>query len=298
MRKLFVLCACLAPLFQASAQQIGRIDMGIKKFEDEKVPPRKENLRDFQGKTTKIVVAGDNSMADLLFSDAVEKGWYISPYEFCDYEEFARIRTDTNYYFLMRVEKSPGRNSASRMEFLSLLKGSPDAVSGIDEMPEIISLPAYPGDDRSGRVFAYFPAYINIIQAHVLKVVENNLYAYAGISAYANATDELDGKTLLLLEDDFAFDIDRRDVASKFGGHAVLTVQDSIDMAIRASAQDTVVSLIVAPMHPHRGDLCYKMLIGTDTYRLYMFRKHRIGANRPAGFLKRDYRKMYRSYGK
>src|SRR5690554_1619621 len=63
----------------------------------------KNTFATFGAKITKVVIPS-TSLADLMLRDAVNKGWRISPFEFCTMEEYNKIKEDTNYFFLLRVD--------------------------------------------------------------------------------------------------------------------------------------------------------------------------------------------------
>lgn len=296
--KKFIVSAVLFIVATAlvSAQHTKHLDRSIKQFESQKVESRIEYHAEIPTRMTKVVVAGDNSMSDLLFQNAVKKGWYISPYEFCSYEEFEKIKCDTNYYFLLRLDKSSRKNEDSYMEFITFLKGNQNVTDGVGEMTELISLPVHPKEDRSGRAFAYLPAYMNIIQSFLQKVAmgeANPLFRKDPVPLPIDTAKEL-----LLTEEDFTFGITREYLDELFHGKARLVSQDEIDDALSGTFPDTIVSLIVGPEEYVKGAYCYKMLISTDTYELYFYRKHSLSKNRPSGFLKRDIRKVAIPYNK
>jgi hypothetical protein len=49
----------------------------------------------------------------------------------------------------------------------------------------------------------------------------------------------------------------------------------------------------VAPFEPQPGAYCYKMLIDTQTHKLYYYKRHRISSKAGAGFLKDDLKRIY-----
>ena len=136
MKRVFAILLPLLAALNLAAQE-GRPDMEIKQFEEQKVESGREYYGDLPARMTKVVIAGDNSMTDLIFKNAVEESWNISPFEFCDYEEFDRIKTDTNYYFLMRLDKMHRSENDPVMEFVCYLKGNEKAADNISAMPEL-----------------------------------------------------------------------------------------------------------------------------------------------------------------
>ena len=274
------------------------VNMEIKQFESEiktNETSTREYYADLPARMTKVVLAGDNSMADLLLKDAIEKGWNISPFEFCDYEEFERIKCDTNYYFLMRINVEAKVEGGTGMEFVTFVKGDEKASEGIDKMPELISLPMFDVNDKSGRVFSYMPAYVNIIQNYIQKIVDGRIYPALRLTIITNPIESATDKTILFAKDDIAYEYTEKDI-DRFGGMAKVVSLDDIDDALTDGEQGTLVSLVVAPAEPVNGSSCYKMLISSDTYELYYYRRHRISKSNGVGFIKEDLRRLSTPY--
>ena len=112
---------------------------------------KKEDLKDLNSKTL-MVVLENNSLTDLTLKQAVEKEWKLSKISFCNLDEFEKIKTDSTYYFLIRVKGIFKKEREPSIEFLSLLKGGENAAAGIDEMYDVLSLPFQPVDDPDGYI--------------------------------------------------------------------------------------------------------------------------------------------------
>ncbi len=267
-------------LYTTASGQIGRF------FE------KKDNIRDFQSRTTKIVLTQPDSMMDLLLRDAIEADWYLSPFEFCSWEDFQRLKSDSTYYFLLRANGQHSKENEPAMEFLTLVKGGSAAEKGLDAMPEILTLPLQPIQESEGRIFSFLPAYVRIIQAHVLKVIRENRNHFSGVSDYAEGIDGNKTLNLLFEQDDFAYEVADSTLQAQFKGKARMATVEEIDAALTAGTPNTCVSLVLAPTINQRGSYCYKMIIRADTYELLFFRKHKINARNGAGFLQEDIRRL------
>lgn len=253
---------------------------------------KKGNIRDFQSKTTKIVLPQPDSMIDLLLRDAIEANWYLSPYEFCSWEDFERLKTDSSYYFLIRINGQHNSENEPAMEFLTLLKGGAAAEKGMDAMPEVLTLPLQSIQANDGRVFPFLPAYIRITQAHVLKVIRENRNHFAGLADYANGIDNNDQLTIFFGQDDFAYEVSDSTLQAQFYGHARLATTQEIEAALAAGNPNTCVSLVLYPEVNQRGSYCYKLIIRADTYDLLFYRKHKINSRNGLGFISEDIRRM------
>lgn len=264
--------------------------------QDKPLFSKKDAFKDFTAKTTKIVLAQDNSLLDLMLKDAIDKNWTISPYEFCSMEEFEKIKSDTSYYFLVRVNGKLKKENEPSMEYISLLKGGEGAEKGLSNMPDIISIPLQPIDDNEGRVFTYLPAFIRIIQNHVIQINSSIFSAYIGIAAYADKMNGVNDKTILFEENDFAFQVPQEKLEKDFKGKAKIVSQSEIDKALETKAPNTLVSLVIAPNIEQKGSFCYKMLISTDSEELYLYRKLKLGGKNKKGFTTEDYKRIAAPY--
>lgn len=293
MKKTFAFLIALLATLPAIAQNSPGADMEIKQFENNKVDSGREYYGDIPARMTKVVITGDNSMTDLLFRNAVEENWDISPFEFCSYEEFDRIKTDTNYYFLMRVDKLHRKNNdMPAMEFVCFLKGNEKAEKDISEMPELISLPLFPEDDGSDRIFSYLPAYMHIMQNYIQNIVDGRIYPARNGKLHVSIPDRSGINSILFNKEDMAYNAPMQEFERMFRGKAQLVLQEKIDKAIKDGTGKTLVSLVVAPDSNSKGSYCYKMLISADTYGLYYYNRHKITDKKGPGFLKSDLKRI------
>lgn len=293
MKKTIAVLTALTAAFTMAAQDNNRVDMEIKQFEEQKVDSGREYYRDIPARMTKVVIASDNSMTDLIFKDAVEQSWNISPFEFCSYEEFDRIKSDTNYYFLMRIDKMHRSESDPVMEFVCFLKGNGKAEGdNISAMPELIALPLFPENDNSDRIYSYLPAYMNIIQNYIQKIVDGRIYPSKKGAVYLGTPEKTRNTRVLFRKGDLAYEPAMQEFEKMFRGRASQVTQYEIDAAMESAAPSTLVSLVVAPEEISRRAFCYKMIISADTYELYYFRKHRLTPKNGPGFLKSDLKRI------
>lgn len=288
--------AILLPMLAAislTAQET-RPNMEIKQFEEQKVESNREFYGDLPARMTKVVIAGDNSMTDLIFKNAVEESWNISPFEFCSYDEFDRIKTDTNYYFLMRLDKMHRSESDPAMEFICFLKGNEKAADNISAMPELIALPLFPADDNSDRIYTYLPAYMNIIQNYLQKIVDGRIYPSKRGVIQTGTFDKNRNTKVLFRKGDLAYEPAMQEFERMFRGRADQVSQDEIDKALETGAPNTLVSLVVAPSEIYGKAFCYKMIISADTYELLYWKRHKLNRRKGPGFLKSDLRRISR----
>lgn len=248
---------------------------------------KKEYLSDFNNKTL-IVVLENNSLADLALKEAVEKKWELSKYQFCTLEEFEQMKTDTSYYFLVRVKGIFKKEREPAIEFLSLLKGTPEAAKGIDKMPDALSLPLQASDDQEGYVLPYINSYVKIIQAHVLRIQRKKIAAHIGLAWYANRLNEIKDKQVLINEEELAENLSREDAEKLLKNGVHLVSPDVIEKALDSESPKTLVTLCIAPEVEQQGSYCYKMLLSADSHELFYYKKQKVNAKNPKGLSKED----------
>ncbi|MEG0517486.1 MAG: hypothetical protein RR555_01280 [Bacteroidales bacterium] len=275
----FYACAIVIMMLSALSEAHAQIDLFNKK----------ESLKDFNYKTL-MVVLENNSMADLALKEAVEEGWELSDYQFCNLDEFEKIKGDTSYYFLVRVKGIFKKEREPGIEFLSLLKGGPATVKGVDQMADILSLPFQPVDDSEGVIVPFIDAYVKIFQAHVLRVQKKKIAAHLGIAWYANRLGELKNKQVLINENDLSELLSRSQAESLLKEGITIVDESQIDQALLNKDSKTVVTLSIAPSVEQQGSYCYKMLISTDGNELFYYKKQKVSAKNPRGFSREDIR--------
>src|SRR5574344_1776192 len=200
----------------------------------------KYNYRSFADKKTMVVV-NQHDLTDLSLADAVKSGWKLSLYELCNQERFSKLMTDTNYFFLLRVEGKMKREGEASLEYLTLVKGGPSAKKGIDKMYEIVSMPLQPINDESGKAFVFMPVLINIMQDHIINVGESILRAYVGNSFYSNRIDNIGDRVLLIDREDIGWSYTDEELEELFGDNLILGDAAQIAGAVKDAEEKRVV---------------------------------------------------------
>ena len=248
---------------------------------------KKVKIEDFTEKTTKVVLTG-NLFFDTAFKDEIRAGWKISPFEFCTLDEFERIKTDDEYYFLMVVKGQFRKESSPGIEMLSVMKGGEAASKGLNHMLDVVTMPIMSAENPSGREFVFLPALLDILQEHILHSMEKDIVAYSGLANYTMNLSRSDDMDIVFAEDDLA-----EGMAEEIGklhsryGISVVGTDDADEMMINHKP-NTLVSFTVCPADAGSGSYCYKMLVNAETHELYYYRKHRITKRFGPGFLMED----------
>ncbi len=249
------------------------------------ITTRREKLKDFTSKTTKVVLTGDEFL-DEAVKESVAATWTVSPYEFCSNEEFQNLKGNADFYFLMVVKGQFRRESEPGIDMLTLVKGGEGADKSINDMFEVVSFPLRSTEDPSGREFVLLPAFLKIIQEHTTSLTDTEMKAYSNIGA--KDSKKLRIKRIFFWSEDFAPQVDEQTKRSLDEDILIKENEDEVDEIFTEGTFNTVVSYVVAPSEPVNGSICYKMLIGSDNHELYYFKKHKITAKSGKGFLSSD----------
>lgn len=273
MKKLIILFATILMPIMAGAQA--------------QITTKKVKIEDFTQKVTKVVLNG-NQFYDTSLTDEITARWRISPYEFCTLEEFENLKGSDQYYFLILAQGQFRRETAPGLQFLSLVKGGKGAEKGIDDMLEVVSLPFASAEYPSGRELIFLPALLDIIQTYTLEAMETDFNAYGGLSNATKNIHKTGKMAIVFSEDDLNSLVSKAVTDRSFDENMLITDEDSADQYMLDNEPNTLVSYVVAPTEPVRGSYCYKMLIDSETHKLYYFRKHKITNKAGAGFLPED----------
>lgn len=261
-------------------------------FGQAQITTKKVKISDFTQKVTKVVLSG-NEFMDTALQDEVASRWRISPYEFCTLEEFNRMKSNGDYYFLLITKGQYRKDSNPSFQFLTLVKGGGETL---DDMLEVVSMPIACAQFPSGREVAFLPAFLNIIQEFTLEAMDKDTNAYGGLGIHADNLSRMNDCSIVLSEGDIAVDPTLiEDGSVKLGRNVSIAKESEADALMTDGAAGTIVSYIVAPFDPQPGSLCYKMLIDTQEHRLCYYRRHKITEKAGAGFLKDDLKRISHS---
>ncbi len=245
----------------------------------------------FGTKITKVVIPS-TTLADMVLRDAVNKGWRISPFEFCDSQEYEALKNDTSYFFLMRVDGRFKNELEPKIEYLTLIQGGPEVKRGTYSNKNIVTLPIQETGDVSGANLHLIPIYIDIIQNHIYKIQNDVSLAFKGNLFYADKVTDVIGRDLLIASELLSYTPGNSEISDLFKGKAKLVSEEDVEDAIIGNKKNTVVTVLIKPRGNSRGSYCYKMLVSTDSHELLFFRRHKISLLLPAGFTKEDIRKI------
>lgn len=259
------------------------------------ITTKKEKLKDFPTKITKVVMSG-NSIQDDAIRGAVKGSWFISPYEFCSMDEFKALMSKDEFYFLVPLQLKYKGETKEGVTMLTLLRGD-KGVKGMSDMITVAEMPMCSAD-APFTASAFMPAVIDIIQSYV----GNSLVSgFKGIGRQAQPLSKAGGKEAYVISDDLA--ADASDFAAKDESafsrpklHIVSPAQ--ADSIMLSASPDAIVAYIVAPEEPEKGSVSYKMLIDARTHELYGFKKGKVSSAKDRGFTRKELLKISSSLDK
>lgn len=256
-------------------------------FSQAQITTKKEKLKDFPYKITKVVLTG-NAFKDQAIKEAVKNSWTISAFEFCDMKDFNAMKTNPELYFLLLSDIRQKKESRPGISVFTLVKGEP-GVKDLNDMLEVASIPVSAADVPSGKEIAVMPALLDIMQEYVDKSLSSRFSGIGSVKGKLSSTADF---RLIFDKEDLSPQIDDKYISDKFDNKMLLGEEDDIVEAMIYGSDDTAVGYVVAPAEPEPGSLCYTMLIDAMTHELYYFSKYKVSKNTNKGFLKRDIAKI------
>ncbi|MGM9742496.1 MAG: hypothetical protein ACI3ZC_05505 [Candidatus Cryptobacteroides sp.] len=264
---------------------LAMLAVSVSVFGQAQITTKKEKLKDFEVKTMKVVLTG-NDFIDPAFKEAVKNTWTLSPFEFCSMEEFNRLKTDEEYYFLVPVKANYRREVFPGIMMLALVKGKPGAED-INDMLEVISMPMCPADIPSGREASMLPGLMDIIQNYVSRSL---ISGFKGLKSCVKRRPG--GCKVYIAGSEVSETVDENEI-ERLKDKGALIVEDEVaDSMFIEGNPDVAVSYLIAPAYPEKGSVCWKMVIGARTHDLYYLKKNTLAGPESRGFLKGEISKL------
>ncbi len=266
---------------------LAALTLTLSAFGQAQITTRKEKLSDFTVRTMKVVLSG-NHFVDTALQEALNNTWNLSAFEFCTMDEFNSLKTNEEYYFMIPVKVKYKKESEPGITMLTLVKGRSTAKS-INDMVDVVSMPVCAADFPSGREVAMLPGLVDVIQGYVEKSLRSN---FTGLPSYVTPLGKSSGRKVYIADDDIAPQVDQafRETLEKKG----ITITDSgeADNIFLSGDENALISYVIAPSEPHKGSVCWKILIDARTHELFYYKKHSIANSDNVGFLKGDLKKI------
>lgn len=272
MKRIIMIFAAIAICVSAAAQA--------------QITTRKEKLSDFAVRTMKVVLSG-NHFIDPFLREAVNNTWSLSPFEFCSMDEFNSLKNSEEYYFMIPVKVKYKKEEKPGITMLTIVKGKATAKT-VNDMVEVVSMPICAADIPSGREAAILPGLIDVMQGYVAKSLQGN---FSGLSSYTTPLGKSSGRTAVIAEDDIAESVDSSFRAKMEKKGIDITSGSEADSIFLAGGK-TLVSYVVTPSEPHKGAVCWKILIDSRTHELFLYKRQSVTSESSTGFQKGDLKKI------
>ena len=203
----------------------------------------------------------------------MENTWTITPYKFIDDAEFEAYRNNSDYSFLMITIASFDKDrTKARYKFLSLLMA--ERARSVGNMPDLCSLPlGYVGVEDD--TYSYkLEAFLRFMQNHVKLMLEDPSLIGSDPFKFYNRKkkDELQSKTLYLVKDELAKEIDTEaEIKDIYPHEFEIVTREEVAQAIKDRREDVVFLHKVGPEHTRIRARVYKMLVGAGEPTIYYF---------------------------
>jgi len=258
--------------------------------------PTAADIRQFP-KTKTMMILENNPLCDYNFAlrEIVPDEWTVTSYDFLEWRKFETQKRDKTLSFLLlnRVTFEKDKNNTPYLFMSLLLGGTNKPLSG---MPDLCSIPlACYGANEETYIYKT-GIFLRFIQNHIRVITDNPSIASQNVFQYYNKNiRKLDGKTLYLIAEELANDVNTEDKIKKvYDGAFRLVTKEDIQQAISDKNPDVVFLHKVGPGKNQPNARCYKILIGAADAQFYYFDYHKIDSKSPDGFLSSDFKKLSR----
>jgi hypothetical protein len=257
--------------------------------------PTEKDIKHFY-KTKTAIVLEDNQMAEynLLMQDVATAEWKLTPFEFMTWKNFEKKTADQSYSFVTMNKVTIEKDKSNALYlFMNLVLGGPS--KGLSDMRDLCSIPiAYFKADEETYLYK-LSVFLRFMQNHVQLITQNPSIADKNILMYYNKNiQKLEGKTLYLLADELAKDVNTETKIRKvYDGPVKIVTLDELKEAID-NKEDVVFLHKVGPGDRQTNARCYKMLVGVADAQFYYFDYHKIDNKSPDAFMASDFKKLSR----
>lgn len=247
-------------------------------FSQTGTPTCKPTLDDYKRflKSKTMVVYENVLMSEynVKIKEIMDRTWKITPYEFIPYGDMKKLQNNNELSFLfvsqVVFEKDPIK---ARYNFLSLVMGQSDVKD--KNLPDLCSLPLSYADERieSDSYIYKLEAFVNFMQIHIKNVLDNpKLIGENALKKYNKTSKNLSGKTLYLLKDECAAEINTGDkVKAIYKFPFKFVEREDISDAIARKDENVVFLHKVGPEKTKNKARVYKLIVGAGDSKLYYF---------------------------
>lgn len=256
--------------------------------------PSKQDINSFFHTKT-LVVLQDNPLLEynMVIKQVMKQEWKVTKYDFISYEQFKQMRNNPQYSFLYMSDVTFDKDKTdAQYRFLFLSLGGDYAR--MNQMPDLASIPlAYYNVDEDNYIYK-LAILVRFIQNHVKLIHEHPEIVSSNVLQYYNDNmKEIKGKTLYLLQDELAPDVNSTARIKKIYPYKFkIVTKDEITQAIKDRDPNVVFLHKVGPDGTKINARCYNIIIGAADAKFYYFNYHKISNKKPDGFLASDFKKL------
>lgn len=247
-------------------------------------------------KTKTYVVYDENIFGSYnkAIKKAVENYWTLTPVEFIDAKEYAKLKGSYRNSFIIRTKVNFDKDkSNTSYTFLSILLGS--NKGSMESMPDLCSFPLSYYNVDYDKYHYKMGAILKFMQNHIILTRDNpNLNSKNILRYYNNNTLDLKGKTLYVIEDELDKDVNTAaKIKNFYPGKVVITTSEEIEKVIHAKDPDAVFLHKVGPSKNDDKLRIYKLILGASDGKLYYFGYHKYKKGKTEdAFLSSDFKKL------
>lgn len=251
---------------------------------------KRARIADFPTKTTKVVLSGDE-LLDTALREEVRSRWRISPFEFCETEEFEAGKDEYGFYYLYISEDDSG------MASLTLLKsGTGSSIFGKEGSVEVVSIPFCPSNLATGREFVFLPALVDIMQTYVEEAIMSEQKCLFGLSSYNGSLAKVKHKTIYVAGEDLSNSPMPADSVYELGPGFIVTDDYSLDSLFTTGSEDALIAFCISPATHSKKARSYQMIVSADTHELYYINSHRFNKSGTRGFSPAEIRQIRKEH--
>jgi len=265
----------------------------INALAQEKVATPEEIAKFYKTKTCVVLNDYVFNNYNAKIKEAVTQNWTITEYEFISMAEFKTRCKDENYSFLLQTKVAFNDDLSASYSYLSLALG--EKSGNLERMPDLCSFPLSYYDVDYEKYDYKLGAIVLFMQNHV-KITKDNpdLNKNNIIQFYNKNLESMSGKTLYLLKDELAEDVNTEaEIKKYYDGKIKFVEPEDIENAIKNKEKDIVFLHKVGPPEDATYKVrCFKLIIGAADGILYYSDFHKITDKDVDGLLKSDFKKM------
>ncbi len=234
----------------------------------------KQQIGMFKNSKTCVVLESGSIAYNVFITDAVNKYWKSTSFEFISQEKFELLRHDSKYSFIVLIKGVSDKDPQGvSYNYLSLLLG--DAAFDINDMPEFCSIPLFYSNDKDSEFGYVIPAIVKFMQKHVTNLEYHRFMISLNGLKYYNSMISFKDKVLLLNNRSLAPDADSPvEINSVYPYYIKILNSDQIQEELNTNPVNTLFNFHVGPTQNTGSGKCFEMIFDTEgslhyyTYRM------------------------------